>query len=44
MLSHLGVVKLVDNCASEANPTLGCSIEISDVGRSVGMSVVYENA
>ena len=34
-----------NNWASEASPTLGCSIEISrDIYMSVGMSVVGQNA
>ena len=39
------MAKLANNWASEASPTLGCSIEISrDIYMSVGMSVVVQKA
>ena len=41
---EFGSYNMENNWASEASPTLGCSIEISgDIHMSVGMSVVYQN-
>ena len=43
----MGVAKVANNWASEASPSLGCSIEISSgmsVGMYVCMSVVVQKA